>query len=342
VVGWDGAPAWATVLAGTVATCALPVSREFSVAVQASFENFYLDAGGVQTHLVDAWAALAQRFAAEPAIAGYDLLNEPNPGLTAGVDDYVLLGAFYARALQSIRAAEAGGLSHIGFFEPAVITGQLALPGPLPVGFSGDDNLVYAPHLYNESIGVIPGQTIEDGFANAATAAATYGTTFFSGEWGWFGDGEADAPLIARYAANEDAHRVGGTWWQWRQACGDPHAIGTRGHRPPCADSGSPYSDGIVTRPRSNTMILDRAYPRAAPGELSRIDAGVTHGTLVIEGVADRAGVPADLWVPERCGAPAVSGSNVGDVHARAVPGGWRLDVVVPRDGAYRIEVACG
>lgn len=337
-IGWDGAPEWATALVGTVATCRLELGREFSVAVQTSFERFYLDLDGVQSHLVEVWGALAGRFAADPAVAGYDLLNEPNPGLTVGVDDYVLLGAFYDRALDRIRAAEAvapGGFGHIGFFEPAVLTGPLAVPGPLP-GFTTDANLVYAPHLYNESISPLPGISIEQGFDNAATAAAAYGTTFFSGEWGWFGDHDADQPFLERYAAAEDAHLVGGTWWQWEQACGDPHAVGVRGNRPSCAGV-TELSDGLVTRSPENVAVLSRAYPRAVPGVLTSIDADVATGTLVITGTADRAGVAADLWVPERCAQPTVSGATA----VRSVPGGWRIAVPVPEVGDYRIEVAC-
>jgi endoglycosylceramidase len=335
-IGWDGAPAWATSLVGTVATCRLD-QRELSVAVQTSFSAFFLDLDGVQSHLASTWAAVAGRFAADPAIAGYDLLNEPNPGMVPGADDYVLLGAFYDRALTAIRSAEAsadGGFDHIGFFEPAVLTGPLAVPGPLP-GLTEDPNLVYAPHLYNESISILPG-TIEEGFANAATAAATYGTTFFSGEWGWFGDPAADQPKLERYAAAEDAHLVGGTWWQWRQACGDPHAVGTRHHRPPCAGV-SPYSDGLVVRSPENLAVLTRAYPRAAPGVLTTVEADIRSGALEITGTADRAGTSADLWVPARCAAPAVS--QPADV--RAVDGGWRIEVPVSAIGAYRISVTC-
>jgi endoglycosylceramidase len=338
-VGWDGAPAWATSLVGTVATCRL-AERELSVAVQASFSAFFLDLGGVQAHLVSTWAAVADRFAADPAIAGYDLLNEPNPGLVPGVDDYALLGAFYDRALTAIRAAETagGGFDHIGFFEPAVITGPLATPGPLP-GLVDDANLVYAPHLYNESISLLPG-TIEDGFGSAATAAASYGTPFFSGEWGWFGDSAADQPLLERYAAAEDAHLVGGTWWQWRQACGDPHAVPGRHQRPSCAGR-SPFSDGLVVRSPANLAVLTRAYPRAAPGRLTSVQADVPSGAITVTGTADRAGTSADLWVPARCAAPAVMGTGIGTGAVRAVDGGWRIEVPVTAIGAYRIQVTC-
>ena len=155
------------------------------MAVQTSFENFYLDIGGVQSELVSTWAAVAERFAAQPAVAGYDLLNEPNPGLTIGVNDFVALGLFYDRAIKAIRTAERAnpvGFSHIGFFEPSVLTGPLAVAGPLPA-FSADTNLVYAPHNYQESISPLPG-TIEEGFERQPRRRATTARRSSSGSGG--------------------------------------------------------------------------------------------------------------------------------------------------------------
>ena len=128
----------------------------------------------------------------------------------------MLLGALYDRTLGAIRDAEAstdGGFDHIGFFEPAVLTGPLASARSAPRPHRRRQPRL-RPHLYNESISPLPG-TIEEGFANARTAADGYGTTFFSGEWGWFGDPAGDQPYLERYAAAEDDHLVGGTWWQW-------------------------------------------------------------------------------------------------------------------------------
>lgn len=335
-VGWDGAPAWATALVGTAATCRIG-KRELSVAVQSSFQNFYLDVDGIQTELVKTWAAVAARFAHDPAVIGYDLLNEPNPGLLPGIDDYLLLGDYYRRAISAIRAAEQsapGGFEHTVFFEPSVITGPLPLPGPLPP--FDDDNLVYAPHQYNESISPLPG-TLAQGFADTATAASHYGTTFFNGEWGfWDADPAVAAEKARRFAALEDTYLVGGTYWQWRQACGDPHNIGTRGTRPDCSTQDTGIGDDPAT-----TAVLNRSYPRASPGRLTAIESDVTTGTLTITGEADRAGVPADLWVPARCADPRVSGSNIADTQRRAVTGGWRIAVDTVAAGDYRIRVDC-
>jgi endoglycosylceramidase len=360
-VGWDGAPAWATAVTDPVMTCRREASREVSVAVQTSFEDFYNDLNGIQGEFVKSWEFVVRRFATEPAVVGYDLLNEPNPGLAVGFNDYVRLGQMYDRLVPAIRAAEAsvpGGFSHTVYFEPGVVSSILPTPGPAtgsadssgsagstgsassgPSGFTSDSNLVYAPHIYNESLPLAIG-TIEQGFANAQKAADNYGTPFFSGEWGFFGKPADDAPKLARYAAAEDSYRIGGTWWQWKQACGDPHNIQVRGERPDCQAgefgglAGFPAEDPLLP-------ILTRAYPRAVPGELTDIRADVPSGALEVEGVADRAGVSADLWVPQRCGSPEVSGTNVGTAAVRSVDGGYRVSVLVTAVGVYQVDVLC-
>ncbi|APA94754.1 cellulase family glycosylhydrolase [Nocardia seriolae] len=366
-VGWDGAPAWATAFVGTSATCRIGM-RELSVAVQTSFQNFYLDVNGVQSELVQTWAAVAARFAADPTVVGYDLLNEPNPGLLVGVDDYALLGGYYQRAIAAIRAAEnraPQGFRHIVFFEPSVITGPLPVPGPLPIftggsgsagsssgsgtgsssgsgsgsgtGSTGDENMVYAPHEYNESISILPG-SLADGFGATATAARDYGTTFFNGEWGfWDQDPAVAADKARRYARLEDDYLVGGTYWQWRQACGDPHAIQTRHTRPNCSGPQNDLADNAIVQP-----TLSRAYPRAVPGRLTAIHSDIPSGTLTVTGRADRAGQTADLWVPERCANPRVTGSNTAGAGVLAVGGGHRVTATITAAGDYSVQITCG
>jgi hypothetical protein len=90
--------------------------------VQAAFRNFYADTGGIRDAFVATAARVAGEFADEPAVAGYDLPNEPNKVLpddesTARYTD--LVGDLVA----SIRAAEtdAGGFAHLLFLEPLVL-----------------------------------------------------------------------------------------------------------------------------------------------------------------------------------------------------------------------------
>jgi endoglycosylceramidase len=84
----DGAPEWATLTDGKphVAPGAVWSDAYFtSLAVQAAFDNFYAnkpgpDGVGLQDHYTRAWRHVAERFAKNPTVIGYDLMNEPFAG----------------------------------------------------------------------------------------------------------------------------------------------------------------------------------------------------------------------------------------------------------------------
>src|SRR5205085_974510 len=116
---------------------------------------------GIRSALTATWARLVGEFADEPAVAGYDLFNEPN-----GVGDLAVelpkYTAFVSETIAAIRTAEsdAGGFPHIVFVEPIVLF-PLGSTVPEP-GFSADTNLAFAPHNYWESI--VDLISIEQGF----------------------------------------------------------------------------------------------------------------------------------------------------------------------------------
>jgi len=339
-IGWDGAPEWATITDGAD-TCAAAGVRELAPAVMHAFDHFYADTDGIQTELVEAWAAVATSFAGDPAVAGYDLLNEPNWGTdqdSAGAK----LGAFYQRAVTAIRGAEkaAGGFSHIVFFEPVVL---FPTPSSLPPAATvSDPNMVFAPHNYH---GSIDGGTPEQGFADDAAAAARYGTTFWIGEYGWFGDGAKDAPEVARFAQAQDKYQVGGAWWQWKQACGDPHSVGERNGTP--ADqivefniNGCPGDKDLGPVPEW-FPILSRGYPREAPGRLTSLRSDGPAGSVSLSGDASEAGTDARLvvWVPDRGhGLPHIGGQGVSHLAHTTVDGGWLITAQACK-GGYTLTV---
>ena len=348
-IGWDGAPEWATITDG-LTTCREQL-RELSPAVGQAFANFWLDRAGIQTELVHTWARLARAFAANPAVAGYDLLNEPHPGYTPGVTDLTFLGRYYAAAIDAIRAAERSvpqGFAHIAFVEP-MDTWSAAPVGVSPApAFTFDPQIVFAPHLYAGSITAdrslgVDLFTIPNEFDEAQREADRYQTTFWSGEWGWFGsDPAANAPRVAEYAAQEDAHLVGGAWWQWKQACGDPHSIGTPGGGPPSqTDSlvrlACPTDAPLGIAPEFQ-RILGRAYPRAAAGTLRSLRSDPVTGDLQLTGVAGPQAGAVDVWVPAAAaGPPVVRGTNIGPVDVAAAAGGYRVTIGVT--GSYSVSV---
>ncbi|HUT53475.1 MAG TPA: cellulase family glycosylhydrolase [bacterium] len=346
-IGWDGAPEWATITDGKE-PCKL-VQREFSGAAFQAWQSFYEDRDGIQQRLVDTWARLAAAFKDDPAVAGYDLLNEPNWGRNAARAVRQYKPAFYRRATDAIRAAEEGGLHKIIFFEPLAIWS--ALPGERPVPFTGDPDVVYAPHIYLGSISVdmylfhhelIP---LRRGFEIAQREAEQYHTTFWNGEWMPGPGGHA-----YRYAALEDEFQTGSARWIWKTACGDPHRMAPywpdRQKVAPgkthsviimrCGDADHPAGVEEGLNP-IDAVVLSRPYPRAfpAPADFTTDPRG---RRLLMSGTAPDGNVPLLVWVPGKA-EPALESDGLREVSLRRVEGGWLLSAL-PGPGPWRLRAA--
>ena len=214
-----------------------------------------------------------------------------------------------------------------------------------PPTFTDDRNIVFAPHIYAGSLSAdgalgVPLLGPPEGFALAQAVAATYGTTIWSGEWGWFGDPASDAPEIASYAREEDRHLAGGAWWSWRQACGDPHVIGSPGAEPgaisPSLNRYACPSGTDLGIPESTRRILSRAYPRAAPGRLRSVTSDPATGAFEIRGVDRRASGSCrlEVWVPGPAD-PAVEAAGVDNIAVEPFAGGWLVTGCA--GGSYRL-----
>jgi endoglycosylceramidase len=338
-VGWDGAPRWATLTDG-LPTCRVR-ARELSPAVAQAFTSFYTDREGIQTQLLHTWERIARELAGEPNVAGYDLMNEPHVGFAAGVSEATLLGRYYAAAIEAVRAGEraAGAPRRIAFFEPSVAWSGFGVDTVPPPGFTSDDQIVFAPHLYLESISIdqqagISSLSIEQGFEAAERVARLYGAPLWSGEWGWFGDPAEHRAKLERYAAQEDARAVGGAWWVWKQACGDPHVAGYPGASGSLNPTTCPQGEQLplVT---GYTDVLRRAYPRAAPGRITALRSDHAAGTFTVEGRAGAARrCRLEVWVPSA--RVAMRASGVRRLRRRRVPGGTLVTGCAR--GAYRLS----
>ncbi|HEX8204615.1 MAG TPA: cellulase family glycosylhydrolase [Solirubrobacteraceae bacterium] len=333
-VGWDGAPEWATFTDG-MTTCRANETRELSAAVANAAEAFYADREGIQSELVATWGRIAAAFADEPNVVGYDLVNEPHPGFRVGVNQGAPLGEYYARAIAAIREGEGGRPPRIAFVEPSVLWSGFGQDVTPPPGFTTDPHIVFAPHLYSESISVDQGATsIEQGFDNAERVAESYDAPLWSGEWGWFGEPEDSRARLERYIAQEDARRMGGAWWVWKQACGDPHVVGYPGAsgslNPAECPSGRPL--GLVT---GYTDLLRRAYPRFAPGRLTALRSDWKSGEWAVAGrAASEGSCRLEVWVPGRY--PDLSSEGVAEIRVEERPGGWLVTGCALGDYALR------
>jgi hypothetical protein len=338
--GNDGAPKWATLTDGAKA-CGF-LGRDLAPNVQQAFTNLYNDTDGIGTEFARVWGHLAKTFGDDPAVAGYDLLNEPGPGDAPGVTSSILLGRLYQQAITSIRAAESkvtGGFHHLVFFEPSILWSGLGFDTTPPVRFADDPRLVFSPHLYSESITMDQGlgvtlTSIEQGYTTAERTARAYGAPLWSGEWGWFGDPDDFRSRFDRFLERQNTDVLGSAIWVWKKACGDPQ------NDPEATTSGG----GVVLytcpggkplpSPAFETTALSQAYPRSAPGRLDSLRSSLTERDLRLTGSGQGT---LDVWVPGP-GRPEAKGSGLTGIRLAKRPGGWRL--TAHTSGRYTLHVA--
>lgn len=348
-LGWDGAPAWAT-FDGGAARCATAGIRETSPAVVASFAAFWADQPGpggvgIRTRYARMLGHVAGRFARDTAVAGYDLMNEPNAFNASAQQS---LAAMYAEALREIRSAEqaAGGFPHLVVFEPSALwsaTGRGA-----PPDFARDRDVVYGPHIYTG--GINAGPLTRDNFVIARDEAALFGgAPVLVGEWG-SGPERAEDPADRYFLFHQelqDELQFSATLWTWRESCGDPHK--TADYRA----GRIPYVWGeFEVDCRSNEITgvrqpvvdqLTRGWVRAAPGELGALGWMHEAGVLSASGADADGGRELLAFYPSgRLGDPVVSTSGLDDVRRVPAPSGNVYLLARTRGGDWSIEARPG
>jgi len=339
--GWDGAPEWATLTDG-VTTCSADGTRENAPAVYHSFQNFWDNTNGIQDDCIAAWKQLVAATAHHQNVLGYDLLNEPGLGYKEPFEAEVAkLGNYYGRLISGIRNAEGGKANHhIIFIEQSITykgTPSLGLP---EANFTTDSNVVAAPHHYFESIGP-PSLTIEQGYELLKNITkGTYQTTYFVGEWGFFGNPASDVTKVKRFAAVEDTYFGSSTWWQWCQAPGDPHGMSWDGNT---YDATSMHlievdQTGNYTGNKNELYlnVLSRTRPNAIAGTPTALTSNPDTGEMHLEANTTAEGI-TELWIPSRFGTPVITGTNATLQNNKAVDGGYIATVKV--SGNYTVDV---
>ncbi|PAP77136.1 cellulase family glycosylhydrolase [Rubrivirga marina] len=143
-----------------------------------------------QDWVVEIWTAIAERYADETLIMGYDLINEPVlPDGIPGSD----LRDLYARLAEAIREVDP---NHLLFIEGNFYaTDFSALEEPV------DDNMVYAFHKYWSSVGQPSIQYLLD-------LRAETGVPLWLGE-----TGENSNPWFYAVRRLAEANGIGWNWW---------------------------------------------------------------------------------------------------------------------------------
>ncbi len=311
--GFDGAPAWAVIADGKP-SCASFGQSVLNAAVSGSFDNFWKNVPvtvaqgdapgtGLQDHWIGAMAALAKRFKDEPAVIGYEIINEPQPGGFAAYDvSDGYLYPFYTHVVQALTGVRDGlpdcpaalpaqatcaypdlaihDTNHLIFFEPIAIRNLIDYSPQHSKVFSSYPNLVFAPHTYSHIFTIDSSflgfnahnspypPNYDYAYATAASEALAMDTAVFVTE---FGGGSGDDALILAGELRAQEHwAIGSALWTWKSNCSlDP--TGTC-DGPWCyfatAPSGpGPQPQNGAPQP-SREKYMVRVYPRAVAGRL--------------------------------------------------------------------------
>ncbi|MCB9627275.1 MAG: cellulase family glycosylhydrolase [Sandaracinaceae bacterium] len=346
--GWDGAPAWATIVDDATSRCAPTFGgvlvREFSPAVVEAWSNFMNDAEGpggvgVQTRFHAMWEHLAARLGGRPGVMGYDVINEPNVFFGRSLEP------LYTRAVEAIRAGEAraGVAPRIIVVEPSA--GWAQVPSGWTVrAFTDDPQMAFGPHTYQDSITNIALdqsqiQRVRD------EAAALGGWPVLVGEWGSGPeDAETEGSYIQRMLQYQDEEHWSTANWVYQSACGDPHAAyhvlgqggvangwGLNVIRCDIANVPMEPFDGLVN-------ALSRPALHWAPGAIDSIRWVPGTRRFEAAGSDALAGAELRLYLPEQHADLQVALSGAADqqesawhggrlITARAVGGAWSLEV---------------
>ena len=264
--GSDGAPSWAVQTNGKPG-CALYGIDELNPAESAAFANFWQNSPvaapqgqspgtGLQDHYIGALAALAHRFQKNPAVLGYELMNEPQPGSTGSLpaaNGYQAssseLYPFYTRAIEALTGVR-DGRSTCPSSDPTSLTGGCAYPQLASVShqqiffeplayrnlvdfslqasapFTSYPNIVFAPHVYTYAFTVeqeLLGLPAKEGgyppnFTFGYQTAEAEAQSMHSGVLVTeFGDSAStDNTILSKELAAQEATQTGGTIWAWK------------------------------------------------------------------------------------------------------------------------------
>jgi endoglycosylceramidase len=298
---------------------------------------------GLQDHYTKVLLALARRFHAEPAVAGYELMNEPQPGFNAppGESDATELFPYWGRAVDAV-VSKVKGFRQLFFVEPNVernvTDAREAPPAPWSV-YSSYPNVVYAPHIYtgvftaDQEVASQRFQPMDSGYRATMDDARALGLPLWIGEFG--NNPSDDDTLLAEHYALQDIFLLGGALWLWKENANDTNPNFFWGVY------GPPFGPGVPQPKR--VLLTARATPLATVGNLQSVSYAARKRRFDIHALTG---------APVRCGdrrhATVVfvpRHVNVRVEHARmqAIKRGSGKDVYVfPQKGRYRIFSGSG
>jgi endoglycosylceramidase len=305
--GGNGAPEWACQDGGVpYAQWDTWYLNYLQPAVIAAFNRFWHNTDGMQDSYIALWTYLAERYADEPAVVGYDLMNEPFFGTNLPFRrfDREVLMPFYKKLILAMQEVD---MNHFYFVEPA---GAIGAGLPCYMQDLGLPNVAYAPHMYPFLPNILSmymgqGESIKTILRQGTQTAQNMKVPIWFGEWALFNAGTQNRE---RYMADSvrvfDKYLASWSYWIYNK---DDNV-------------GLLDSDG-----NERTWVLDiisRPYPQATAGYPTGISFDLDTSRFEMEWDENAAATgPTEIFIPA----------------ARHYPDGFTVSCSDP-DGAWSYE----
>ncbi|MFC6084137.1 discoidin domain-containing protein [Sphaerisporangium aureirubrum] len=281
-----------------------------------------------QTWVEDIWEAVATRYAGDPAVAGYGLINEPLVDENEDADDVAKKSAYYDRLYDAVRAVDADHVIFLGaFFDHAHIT---------PPSLHGWTNVVYELHPYDMDHPTqweFQNQLVSDKLNDLTGLLASPGVPVLYGEYSlyYFDD------VWARWMAGLNARQQSWSNWTYKTKGTDADSQGYWGFH-----YNRPAPVPVINSDDAATFV--RKLQRFGTGTFTRNDRLAATVAKYAGGLSTFAPVPISTtgWNASASstgphtgtvqGAYDGNGSTRWDTGAAQTPGQWyRVDLGAPR-----------
>jgi endoglycosylceramidase len=262
--GGNGMPRWA------VPNC--PASPPTNLAAQEAdvllAENAFWKSPTLQGDFAQAWVQVARAVGHPYFLLGYDILNEPGPGLIPNeVFEESYLAPFYRAVGSQLRGVDPGSLL---FVEPSILNGLVngvsQFLGPI-----GLPRVVFEPHQYgavslnvDASVSVIDAAgpvQFEPDLTIDVAVAQRMGAAIWLGEWGAINPAASLQPTkyVVDDLTEQDRFMLGSAYWSYDSSLRGPNAaIGAQITRiTPDAIAGVPHAISTGTGDMSLSWTAD-------------------------------------------------------------------------------------
>ncbi|MBV8162370.1 MAG: cellulase family glycosylhydrolase [Acidimicrobiia bacterium] len=340
----EGFPAWSVDDSGLPddARYGFPGNYFGSLALDAAYDNLWADRGGLWDRYREAWKAVAAKWATQPYLMGYELINEPWPGtvwptcvnpLTGCPAFDATLQRFQDEARAGIREVDP---SNLVWFEGSGVS-NYGLPNGLGDTPIADPAIGYSWHAYcASSAGLSAAGAHSDGgcaqeeqyaLAGAESTDRRLGAAFLMTEFG----GSDDLGDLARVTASADQHLLGWVYWSYK-TWSDP--TGGAG-----AESMFGNDADLSSLKVAKADVLVRPYARAVAGMPLATAFDPATKVFSLSYTPRDAGGPTEVFVPSRqyprgyevrvAGARVASAAGASDLELVAAPGATRVSAEV-------------